>query len=149
HVASQHRSAHCRHKSQVGEQHGKKCSLRPNWNSRTGNAVFHRFLYLGRMKHGQHSRQREQIKTEITEELPEPHSESERDAQRTKRGGNVVAKEFWVAQQEARLRVVVGVPYGQRHDGEQQMKQARSSASRRKNFFPTNCFPPFFSRMLE
>ena len=98
------------------------------------------FPLTGRTKHGQQSRQREQIQTEIPEELPEPHSQSQRDAQRIERGGYVVAKEFGVAQQEAGLRVVVGVPARQRHDSKQQMKCVRASAHRWKNFFPAISF---------
>src|SRR5260370_22935880 len=97
-----------------------------------------------RTKHGQQSGQREQIQTEISEELPEPHSQGKRDAQWIESGGDVVAKEFGVAQQEARLRGEGSVPPSQRHDPDKYIKHARASALRGKNILSSTVFPYHF-----
>src|SRR5208337_1807449 len=117
HIASQHRAAYYRHKTEVSQDHGEKCCLHPKRNAWTSDSV----VSSWRTKLGQPSRQREQIKAEISEELPEPHPQS---------------------QQEAGLCVVVGVPGGEGHDRKQQMRPERASVLRRKKFLPMSFFRP-------
>src|SRR5271170_6501103 len=126
HVAGEHGSAHGRHEGEVGQYDGEKCGLRGERDSRPGSGVryfffglrhFYFFFYWGRTQHGQQARQGEEVETEVSEELPEPHYQGYWNAERIEGGGDVVAKEFGIAEQETRLRVVIGVPGGQRHDG--------------------------------
>src|SRR5260370_38455422 len=90
-----------------------------------------------RTKHGQQSGQREQIQTEISEELPEPHSQGKRDAQWIESGGDVVAIEFGVAQQETRLRERGGGPPTQPPSRDKQRKNTPRARPPGRNIRPS------------
>ncbi len=88
-------------------------------------------------KHRQQTRQREQVETEVSEHLPQPQAERQRNPQRRKGRGHVVAEKLRIAEQVSGLREVVAVPAGEWQQREAASGRHASAVGRAEELLPT------------